>query len=59
VVASLLSIRQHFLNLADRIDDAVAAGRELIMEKGVLANKEPRLCHGVTGNVLALGAGGF
>jgi Lanthionine synthetase C-like protein len=59
VVASLLSIRQHFLNLADRIDDAVAAGRELIREKGVLANKEPCLCHGATGNALALGEGDF
>jgi lantibiotic modifying enzyme len=53
VVASLISIREHFPNLQDRIDRVVAKGREAIWERGLLT-KEPCLCHGITGNALAL-----
>jgi lantibiotic modifying enzyme len=53
VVSSLLSIRQYFPNLDDRIDEAIVAGRALIREKGLLT-KEPCLCHGASGNALAL-----
>lgn len=53
VVASLLSIRKYFPNLDDRIEEAIVAGRAVIREKGVLT-KEPCLCHGTTGNALAL-----
>lgn len=45
VVISLLSIRQYFPNLKDRIDKAIAKGRECILERGLLT-KEPCLCHG-------------
>ncbi len=53
VVSSLLSIEHYFPNLKDRIDDAIAAGRAVIKEKGMLT-KEPCLCHGTLGNALAL-----
>jgi lantibiotic modifying enzyme len=53
VITSLLSIREHFPNLWDRIDEAVAAGRAFTKEQGLLT-KEPCLCHGTSGNALAL-----
>lgn len=53
VVASLVSIKRYFPNLADRFDKAIARGRECIWERGLLT-KEPCLCHGITGNALAL-----
>jgi Lanthionine synthetase C-like protein len=53
VVSSLLSIRQHFPNLWDRIDEAIIAGRAVIKDQGLLT-KEPCLCHGISGNALAL-----
>jgi len=53
IVASLLSIQQHFPKLKDKIDLAVERGRECIRERGLLT-KEPCLCHGISGNALAL-----
>ncbi|KAJ9648622.1 hypothetical protein H2201_000953 [Coniosporium apollinis] len=53
VVASLLSIKEHFPNLKARIDKAIEKGRECILERGLLT-KEPCLCHGISGNALAL-----
>jgi hypothetical protein len=53
VVGSLISIKKYFPNLQERIDRAVAKGRECIWERGLLT-KEPCLCHGITGNALAL-----
>ncbi|KAI9704712.1 MAG: hypothetical protein M1836_006492 [Candelina mexicana] len=58
VVISLLSIRPHFPNLKDRIDDAVQRGREHIWTHGLLT-KEPGLCHGISGNALAMGDKAF
>ncbi|KAF2764160.1 hypothetical protein EJ03DRAFT_332082 [Teratosphaeria nubilosa] len=54
VVISLLSIKEYFPNLKDKIDKAIAKGRECILERGLLT-KEPCLCHGISGNALALG----
>ncbi|KXL47696.1 hypothetical protein M433DRAFT_76864 [Acidomyces richmondensis BFW] len=53
VVISLLSIKEYFPNLKDKIDKAIAKGRECILERGLLT-KEPCLCHGISGNALAL-----
>jgi hypothetical protein len=53
VVSSLLAIKSYFPNLETRIDSAVKKGRECISERGLLT-KEPCLCHGITGNALAL-----
>src|ERR1700760_3365922 len=53
VVNSLLSIRQFFPKLKDKIDRAIARGRECILERGLLT-KESCLCHGISGNALAL-----
>lgn len=53
VIASLISIQQYFPELQDRINRAVEKGRECIKERGLLT-KEPCLCHGITGNALAL-----
>ena len=53
VVASLLSIRKFFPKLHERIDKVVVKCRETIWERGLLT-KEPCLCHGITGNALAL-----
>lgn len=53
IVASLLSIRRYFPALRTRIDEAVRLAREAILVRGLLT-KEPCLCHGVSGNALAL-----
>lgn len=53
VVSSLLSIRAFFPDIADRIDKVVSRARACIWERGLLT-KEPCLCHGITGNALAL-----
>lgn len=53
VVASLLSIKSYFPKLEDRINRAVKNGRACILERGLLT-KEPCLCHGISGNALAL-----
>ncbi|KAJ5102209.1 hypothetical protein NUU61_004431 [Penicillium alfredii] len=41
-------------SLQQRIDVAIERGRKEIWEKGLL-RKEPNLCHGIVGNMLALG----
>lgn len=54
VITSLLSIRPHVSSkLQTKIDLAVERGRACVEERGVLT-KEPCLCHGTAGNVLAL-----
>ena len=53
VVISLLSIKDHFPAVREKIDKAIAKGRECIRERGLLT-KEPCICHGITGNALAL-----
>jgi hypothetical protein len=58
VVVSLLAIKNFFPNLKDRIDSAVKKGRECIIERGLLT-KEPCLCHGISGNALALADNDF
>ncbi|KAE9974698.1 hypothetical protein BLS_002943 [Venturia inaequalis] len=53
VVSSLLSIKQFFPKLEEKIDRCIRKGRECIKERGLLT-KEACLCHGVSGNALAL-----
>jgi hypothetical protein len=53
VISSLLSIRSYFPKLHSRIDRAIEKGRKDIRERGLLT-KEPCLCHGISGNALAL-----
>ena len=53
VVVSLQSIKVYFPNIEGRIDRAITKGREVILERGLLT-KEPCLCHGISGNALAL-----
>ncbi|KAF1975696.1 hypothetical protein BU23DRAFT_552204 [Bimuria novae-zelandiae CBS 107.79] len=53
VIASLVSIKKFFPKLEERIDRVIAKGRECIWERGLLT-KEPCLCHGISGNALAL-----
>jgi hypothetical protein len=45
VVVSLLSIKEYFPALKERIDGAIRKGRECIWERGLLT-KEPCICHG-------------
>ena len=45
VVISLLSIKEYFPNLKEKIDRAIRKGREDILERGLLT-KEPCICHG-------------
>ena len=55
-VISLLAVRQHFIHdskLLAKIDKAIEMGRDCIYEQGLLV-KEPCLCHGATGNAIAL-----
>ncbi|OKL62502.1 hypothetical protein UA08_02539 [Talaromyces atroroseus] len=53
-VMSLVRIRPFVRpELQSRIESAVERGRREIWEKGLL-RKEPNLCHGITGNMLAL-----
>jgi hypothetical protein len=53
-IISLLEIRPTVKpELQDRIDVAVEKGRKQVWEKGLL-RKEPNLCHGIVGNMLAL-----
>jgi len=51
MVVSLLSLRECFPELRERIDVAVERGRECIWSQGLL-KKEPNLCHGIFGNAL-------
>lgn len=45
IIVSLLSIKKYFPNLEEKIDKAIAKGRECIKERGLLT-KEPCICHG-------------
>ena len=47
VVVCLLSIREWFPGMREKIDRAVQRGRECILERGLLF-KEPCLCHGTS-----------
>ncbi|KAK2592848.1 hypothetical protein QQS21_009451 [Conoideocrella luteorostrata] len=54
-VISLLAMRPFLkVELQNRIDTAVELGRREVWQKGLL-RKEPNLCHGIVGNMLALG----
>jgi len=53
VIISLESIKHNFPKLQDKIERAIAKGRECVIERGLLT-KEPCLCHGISGNALAL-----
>jgi len=53
VVISLLSIKKYFPKLESKIDTAIVKARECIQERGLLT-KEPCLCHGISGNALAM-----
>jgi len=54
-VCSLLAIRPYFPSLQEKVDAAIALGRKITWEKGILT-KEPNFCHGIHGNALALDA---
>jgi Lanthionine synthetase C-like protein len=54
-VCSLLAIKPYFSTLHKRIDAAIALGRKITWEKGLLT-KEPNFCHGISGNAIALDA---
>ncbi|KAK0622461.1 hypothetical protein B0T14DRAFT_563911 [Immersiella caudata] len=56
VMVALLALREHFPGLHERIDRAVAKGRECVWTQGLL-KKEPNLCHGIFGNALTLPPG--
>jgi lantibiotic modifying enzyme len=53
VVISLLSIKKYFPKLEAKIDSAIVKARECIQERGLLT-KEACLCHGISGNALAM-----
>jgi len=53
VVNSLMSLRDYFPNLRERIDAAIQKGQACTLKLGILT-KEPCLCHGSSGNALAL-----
>jgi hypothetical protein len=53
VVISLESIKQYFPNLQEKIAQAIQSARDDILERGLLM-KESCLCHGISGNALAL-----
>jgi lantibiotic modifying enzyme len=55
-VLSLLAIRPHFPTMHAEIDEGIVRGRKVTWEKGLLT-KEPNICHGISGNALALEAG--
>lgn len=50
-VCALQTLRPFYPELHDRIDQAVAQGRETTWSRGLLT-KEPNLCHGILGNAL-------
>lgn len=52
-VLSLRSLRPHLPNLEDQIDHAITKAQADIWNRGLLT-KAPSLCHGITGNALAL-----
>jgi hypothetical protein len=53
IVISLECIKQYFPNLQEKIAQAIQRARDDILERGLLTN-EPCLCHGISGNALAL-----
>jgi lantibiotic modifying enzyme len=53
IVVSLSALRPHFPSLHTRIDSSIERARQCIWKSGLLV-KEPNLCHGITGNALAL-----
>ncbi|KAK3706284.1 hypothetical protein LTR37_012799 [Vermiconidia calcicola] len=54
VIVSLGSVKNAFSpKLGEKIEKAVQRGRECVWERGLLT-KEPCLCHGISGNALAL-----
>lgn len=57
-VISLLAIRKYFTSpeIQEKIAKAIEKGRKCVWESGVLV-KEPNVCHGATGNALALDGG--
>lgn len=55
-VLCLLSIREYFPGLSDRIDTAVAKGREVTWQRGLL-KKTPNMCHGINGNAFVFPPG--
>lgn len=55
VLISLFAIRPYFWKLHGEIDKAIALGRKVTWERGILT-KEPNICHGITGNALVLEA---
>ena len=55
-IISLLAVRQHFMQdseFLEKMGQAIEIGRDCIYKQGLLA-KEPCLCHGATGNAVAL-----
>ncbi|CAF9924408.1 MAG: hypothetical protein GOMPHAMPRED_003624 [Gomphillus americanus] len=52
-VIALEAIKELFPSLRERIEQAVSKARRCVWERGLLV-KEPNLCHGITGNALAL-----
>lgn len=53
VVIGLVKMRGAFPGLKEKLELAIEKGRRNIWEKGILV-KEPCLCHGISGNMLAL-----
>ena len=53
MVISLISVAPYFPDLKDDIDAAIVKGRAATKKRGLLT-KEPGLCHGISGNALAL-----
>lgn len=53
IIWCLVPMIQYFPELREKIDSAIKRGREVVWEKGLLT-KEPCLCHGITGNAMAL-----
>ena len=58
IIISLQSIKQYFPDLQDKIEAAITKGTRCIQERGLLT-KEPGLCHGISGNALALDGNEF
>ncbi|KAF8475606.1 hypothetical protein BDZ91DRAFT_187041 [Kalaharituber pfeilii] len=52
-VISLMSLAPYFPQLSPRIHDAITKAQQDIFQRGLLT-KDPCLCHGATGNALAL-----
>ncbi|OBT65758.1 hypothetical protein VE03_03275 [Pseudogymnoascus sp. 23342-1-I1] len=55
-VCALQTLRPFYPELHERIDQAVARGRETTWDRGLLT-KEPNLCHGILGNEFAFPVG--